>query len=184
MKFNCDTQNAQSWQIRAEKAVEILANSNLIKSDRHQELKIADFGCGNERLKIILDRQLNKKFQYYGYDLYPQDNNTYKLDLENEMPSLNFDIIFCLGLLEYLNSLNFFFEKLAKKCKFAAISYVVGDSKIYSPEDVINKGWVNHYCIKELESKLEPFFLKQDFQLISKGKTGLWLLQSKVNSSK
>lgn len=182
MKFNCDTQNAQSWQIRAEKAVGILVNSDFIRAEEGEELKIADFGCGNERLKIILDRQLNKKFQYYGYDLHPQNKNTYQLDLENEMPSLNFDVIFCLGLLEYLNSVELFFQKLSRKCFLSVISYVVGDSKIYTSEDVVNKGWLNHYSIEDLESKFDSFFVKQDFQLISSGKTGLWLLKSKVNS--
>lgn len=181
MKFNCDSQNAKSWQIRAEKAVDLLCDATITSISEEKILQIGDFGCGNERLKEILAGKINCPFAYYGYDLYPQLESTYAINLEVEIPSKKFDIIFCLGLLEYLTCVDNFLANLAQICRWTIISYVVGDSGFYSLQDVQEKGWLNHYLIRELEAKFaQNNFNKNSFLLINQGKTGLWLLQSKI----
>ena len=184
MKFNCDSQNAESWHIRAESAVDMLLmlDTSFISQNK---LKIADFGCGNERIKNILTRKLGNKFDYYGYDLYPQQESTYKMDISKNMPQLKFDVIFCLGLLEYLQNLNNVFLNLSRVSKFFVISYVISDSKIYSQADVSQKQWLHHYSIKELESKLlNSNLVKKCYQTIGNGKTGLWLFESNFTHDK
>lgn len=182
MKFNCDTQNAQSWEIRAEKAVQILANSDFIKNNRQDELKIADFGCGNEKLRSILTTKLEKiKFDYYGYDLEPQLETTFKINLEREMPSLHFDVVFCLGLLEYLYDLDLFLLRVSQISKFLIISYVFSNSGCYSHQHISQKGWLHHYSALDLETKFEKYnYGKQDFKITNNGKTGLWMLQNEI----
>jgi hypothetical protein len=178
MKFNCDSQNSLSWQIRAEKAVDFLNEIIINPIDNNQSLKVGDFGCGNERLKVILQQKTAIPFEYYGFDLEPQIKTTHRINLDQEMPSSYFDFVFCLGLLEYLQSVDSFLSRLAKICKFAIISYVVSDSGIYTLKDTKKMGWLHHYSIDNLEALLKKNdFSIVNFELINNKKTGLWLLK-------
>ena len=181
MKFNCDYQDSESWRIRAENAVEMLLANNPILVNPEYRIKIADFGCGNERLKSILSDRLGNKFDYYGYDLEPQLESTYKINLEYEIPKLNFDVIFCLGLLEYLSNLENLFTNFSQICSLAVVSYVISDSGAYSQSDILQNRWQHHYSCEEIEIKFHNNqLISKDFKLTNKGKTGLWLVQSNV----
>jgi SAM-dependent methyltransferase len=185
MRFNCDYQNAESWQIRADNAVEMLLANNAVASKPEIPLKIADFGCGNEKLKPILQSRINHLIDYYGYDLQPQLESTSKINLEHEIPSLKFDVVFCLGLLEYLSNLDNLFANIAQICNFALISYVIRDSGAYSQTEIFQNAWLHHYSCAEIEIKfLNNQLIKQDFGLTNKGKTGLWLLKSEFYNQK
>jgi SAM-dependent methyltransferase len=183
MKFNCDYQNAENWQIRAENAVEILlANTSIILVNQKDGIKIADFGCGNERLKPLLMAKLGNEIDYYGYDLEPQLKSTYKINLEYEIPELKFDVIFCLGLLEYVTNLENLFANISQICNFAIVSYVTCDSGAYNTSDILNNKWQHHYSCQEIEMKFQTSQLtRKYFKLTDKGKTGLWLVQSNFN---
>ncbi|MEH2255590.1 class I SAM-dependent methyltransferase [Nostoc sp.] len=179
MRFNCDSQSAESWQIRAESAVEMLIANDISLINNINPIKIADFGCGNERLKSVLTAKLGNQFDYYGYDLQPQLESTYKINLESEMPSLNFDVVFCLGLLEYIGDLDNLLAKISEISNFYLISYVVSDSGAYSPTDISKKVWLHHYSCQELEIKFKKnYLIQKKFKLTNEGKTGLWLLQN------
>ncbi|QMS90669.1 class I SAM-dependent methyltransferase [Nostoc edaphicum CCNP1411] len=179
MRFNCDSQSAASWQIRAESAVEMFIANDISLTNNINPIRIADFGCGNERLKSVLIGKLGNQFDYYGYDLEPQLESTYKINLESEIPSLNFDIVFCLGLLEYISDIDNFLAKIPQISNFYLMSYVIRDSGAYSPADILQKGWLHHYSCQELERKFKNNdLIKIKFNLTNKDKTGLWLLQS------
>jgi 2-polyprenyl-3-methyl-5-hydroxy-6-metoxy-1,4-benzoquinol methylase len=179
MNFNCDSQNSTSWQMRADEAVTLLLESKICLNNQERKLQISDFGCGNRRLKNILNSRLGVCFEYYGYDLQPQSDETYQIDLESEIPSRHFDIVFCLGLLEYLKDVDVFFANISRISTLIIVSYVIKDSKLYSPADIQQKQWLHHYSCQELENKMSGFTIA-NFRLINQGKTGLWLLKSNV----
>src|SRR4051812_6437694 len=86
-RFNCQDQLSPSWERRAEDAVDVYAKHR----DRGGgptggSLRIADFGCGNERLRQVLGQRLGERHSYEGFDLRPQHATTTKLDLRREQP--------------------------------------------------------------------------------------------------
>jgi hypothetical protein len=125
-RFNCQTQHRTTWDERAHGAVALLRCAS---GSQHWPdlLRIADLGCGNQRLRQCLSQGLGRPFEYVGYDLLPQSEDVVRLDVERELPSYGFDIVFCLGLLEYLRDVGSFARRLREVCRFAVTSYVVAN---------------------------------------------------------
>lgn len=69
-RFNCADQDDPSWHERAETAVRLFSGSRNRKG-RTVRLEVADLGCGNERLRSVLQQSLAQPFDYQGYDLHP-----------------------------------------------------------------------------------------------------------------
>ena len=110
-RYNCD-QAALAWEDRAEEAVGLLTPSAVAPSDG-EHLKVADLGAGNQRLRSILERELDVPCDYCPYDIQPQATTVQRLDVERALPDGPFDVVFCLGLLEYLRDLEDFIEESA-----------------------------------------------------------------------
>jgi len=177
--FNCRDQNCNSWKIRAQSAA-CLWNENKL-APLSEKYKIADFGCGNERLRGILSGEIAKDFTYDGFDKFPQKKCTRKIDLEDVLPHVNFDVIFCLGLLEYIRSIPALFNRMSRISRQVVVSYVVSDSQTYSDQAVRDRGWLSHYSTSEFEDLFKASNFKiQKRKAIDRGKTVLWLLKNRV----
>jgi len=148
-------------------------------------LSIADFGAGNERLRWILDAELDFAHEYHAYDVRPQKETTTQIDLANEFPREHFDAVFCLGLLEYVANLPDFLTRLARVCDAAVLSYVVFDgSERLSTEERGARGWRSHLTHSQLENHLEHAgFDSVDFASVNGGRTGIWLTETLKSSS-
>lgn len=180
MKFNCDQQNRRSWQVRSNSAIDLLSDYLGADLGIRKAISIADFGCGNEHLNALLQDKLKINFTYKGYDLYPQQDSTEKIDLSSEMPTSLFDLVFCLGLLEYIEDLENILFKISKITKFLIMSYTVKDSEVYSQAEVAKNGWLHHYSVLDVDKKLSKSgFMKKGFILTDGARIGIWLLQSK-----
>jgi hypothetical protein len=144
------------------------------------DLRVADFGCGNERLHEVLAHRLGDGLVYHGYDLEPQRSTTIKLDLQRDLPDQRFDLGFALGLLEYLEDLAGFLRRLRSVAPWAVVTYVVSDSPDrLTDEERLARGWRTHLTRDGFEELCrttgwEPL----DFELIDDDLTGLWLLRS------
>jgi len=82
--------------------------------------RVADFGAGGcyFREKLPSDCILTE------FDRVQYDEKVVLMDFNNDgFPVGNFDYVVCLGLIEYLENVSLFFEKLNEICKFALISY-------------------------------------------------------------
>jgi SAM-dependent methyltransferase len=179
-RFNCHEQDSESWELRAQCAtslwLELLAE-DCISNDT--VVQVADFGCGDEKLRKILAARLGQTFAYHGYDSYPQAASVEHLDLEKGMPAAHFDVVFCLGLLEYLGDLDSFLERMRRVCRYAVVSFVISDSGAYSEQDARRRGWVSAYSRDQLANKLtHSGFLIRKFVLTNENKAGLWALES------
>ena len=110
-RYNLHLQMSPSWDERAKAAVELFARHVTDGS-----VSVADLGCGNERLRPVLEAALDRGVRYQGYDIHPQLPTTRRLDLRHELPESHFDAVFCLGFLQCLPELDDFVAGLPGVC--------------------------------------------------------------------
>jgi hypothetical protein len=151
-RFNCLKQ--EEWDERAVTAIDLLlASRETWKGVSGSPPAIADFGAGNERLRSLLEAALPEPADYRPYDLHPQHPTTTRLDASRGLPDVEFDIAICLGLLEYLPSVDDLARELARVCRFALVSYVTSDSPAAITEkERIEHGWRTHLRGEEVEA--------------------------------
>jgi Methyltransferase domain len=154
-RFNLQSQHRLGWEERAEAAVELLRLLP-VQNGRAEAIQIADLGCGNERLRSSLSAGLERPFEYKGYDLHPQSERVVRFDVERDSFSDTFDVVFCLGLIEYLRNAVLLVQKLRDSTRVAIVSYVVADSPSAPVSAVRRKlGWRTDYSRRELEEIFE-----------------------------
>jgi polysaccharide pyruvyl transferase WcaK-like protein len=177
---NCGDQLSSSWDERAEAAVSLLRSSVTMRGPAERALVIGDFGAGNERLRGILSGALSFPHEYHAFDLFPQLSTTTRIDLEDETPALHFDVVFCLGLLEYLHDPSEFLGRLARVCRVAVLSYVLFDgAERLSVEERRARGWLSDLTRDDMVAELlRAGFGQQDFVAVNRGRTGIWLVET------
>jgi hypothetical protein len=175
-RYNCQDQNAPAWEDRAEEAVGLLTAAAVAPSDGEQ-LKVADLGAGNQRLRSILERELDVPCDYSPYDIQPQATNVQRLDVEHALPDGPFDVVFCLGLLEYLRDLDGFVRHLRPICGYAVISYVVTDAPdSLDPPARRERGWLTDLKRSDVEGLFRRHgYTRMGFAPTNEARTGLWL---------
>lgn len=178
--YNCSSQSRESWEKRAEAALDLWRQSKRISADG--VYRIVDLGCGNERLRKILEQGFKESFVYQGYDKFPQTSLAIRMDIEKMFPWGDFDVVFCLGLLEYIKAIPFLCECIAHVARQAVVSYAVSDSRVYTPDEVKYKGWLSHHSSSEMESIFLPYWDVHSRIAVDGGRTFLWLLESRFKS--
>jgi hypothetical protein len=175
--FNCGEQQLASWQDRAEAAIHLLRT--LWKDEgRPASPRIADLGCGNQRLKPLV-LALAADASYTGYDLRPQDPTTVPLDLERELPPPRVDVAFCLGVVEYLRDAEGFLRRLAATADHAIFSLVTSDGGSYTPAEVVSRGWTTHLSTKQMGALAAVAGWRVlAHRRVNEGKASLWLARS------
>jgi hypothetical protein len=180
LAFNLHDQDSAEWHERAVAAVDMLTNSGAAApGNPGNGLHIADLGCGNMRLHGLLADRLVCPYQYRGYDLLPQDRAVEQIDLSRELPATDFDVAFCLGVLEYLDDLPGFLARLRGRQRPAVLSYALADTADpVSANERRAWGWLSDYTCREFERELERQGLAvRAFTLLNDGRTGLWLVE-------
>lgn len=177
-RFNTANQDLESWQQRASDAVALwVEHRGSWRPPGQRPLRIADFGAGNERLRDLLSTYLTIPHMYFPFDLHPQKRTTVRLNLEHDMPDEAFDLVFCLGVLEYLSSVGALVGQLSARCRFALISFVyVGSSFHGDLSERQSLGWRSHLDRQELAQEFEHAgFSPVAMRTTDVGQTGLWL---------
>jgi SAM-dependent methyltransferase len=183
-RFNCQDQDRPGWHARAEAAVDML-HSFLASDPNAGTLEIADLGCGNERLRRVLTARFGRPFEYVGYDLHPQSERVQRLDVESELPERVFDVVFCLGLVEYLRDPELFARRLHDICGLAVVSYVLADAEgSLPPAERRKRGWRTDYSRVALDDVFtRADFACETFATVDDGGTGLWLMAARKSAS-
>jgi hypothetical protein len=178
-RYNCQDQASPAWENRAEEAVALLVASPIGRTP-DVRLQVGDLGAGNQRLLRVLERELTVPFDYHSYDLHPQAREVRRIDFERELPSRSFDVVFCLGLLEYLRDLDHFVSRLCAICRRAVVSYVITDPPdSLAPAERRERGWVNDLTQMGIEELFgRHSCTRQAFVLTNVGRTGLWLWET------
>lgn len=151
--YNCQDQDGSGWKIRQEEAIKLILKC--FDRSKSNVPVIGDFGCGSCGIEKLLSEKTKAPFQYYGYDTNPQTASTTKIDLDSDFPSeVYFDIVVCLGLLEYIEDVPTLLKKLRKSCNFVVLSYVF-NSGLYSADDLLKLEWSNHFTMEQINSFLK-----------------------------
>lgn len=130
------------WPERLEVALEICKKHLLI--DDMSELQIADYGCGKQTLRRIIP----SVWKYTPYDYCSRSADTIVCNFNNnEMPKGRFDVIFCMGVLEYLASPYALILHAIKNSSYVVLSY----SGFTTQERRDLQGWVNNLRLSEIE---------------------------------
>lgn len=176
-RFNCHLQESPDWEERAERAVRLWRERGATSP---RPADVADLGAGNERLRAVLERELDGAVAYHGYDLHPQQRSIHRVDLRASLPARRFDAVFCLGVIEYLEDPADFLRRVAGICDEAVTSYVVSDSPDrLSSSDRRARGWLSDHTRESFEALARDAGLQPvAFEAIDRGRTGLWLWQA------
>jgi hypothetical protein len=153
----------------------LVASPNASRPGRR--LQVADLGAGNQRLLHVLERKLTVPFDYHAYDLHPQSKDVRRVDVERGLPSGDFEVVFCLGLLEYLRDLDRFVSRLSTICNRAIVSYVITDPPdSLAPAERRERGWLNDLTQTGLEELFgRHMYTREACVITNAGRTGLWL---------
>jgi hypothetical protein len=104
------------WPDRAEQAIAMLG--------RHAGLGdgtvAADWGCG----KQIVRRLIPPQWTYVPYDRIIRSADTRVIDFNRETPDESADVVFCLGLLEYVDDLWEVLGAAIRSSRWCLFSYV------------------------------------------------------------
>jgi hypothetical protein len=177
--FNLDDAASPSWDERAEVATDlIVANAAQLGWDQSAIVTVADFGAGDERLNRVLQARFAQPYRYAGFDLRPQSESVVELDVTRRLPGEDFDIVFCLGLLEYVEPLEPFLARLRTRYPVLVLSYALFDvPHPLTRGERRKRGWLTDYTKEDLERRFENLgFVLLDARLTNRQRTALWLL--------
>lgn len=109
------------------------------------EAIVADYGCGNQRLRDYLHKGLT----YMPFDLVARDDRVRKIDFNAEeynLPIAKYAVF--SGTLEYVYDLPRLFSKLSSRSEWVICSYSPVDPKgRQSITGRESKSWVNHLSV-------------------------------------
>ncbi|KKQ27899.1 MAG: Glycosyl transferase group 1 [Candidatus Magasanikbacteria bacterium GW2011_GWC2_37_14] len=173
-KYNLNHQKSLKWTERSKEALELFKNINFT----NKIIKIADLGCGDKKLFELINKLKNLEFTYKGFDIMPQADDVEKINLSENVINEEFDVVFCLGLIEYLKNIDFFFANLVKISNYVILSCVVSDYADYNEKVIRRKGWENYLSVKQLEMLIKKYgFEIIKSKMIDNGVTYLCILK-------
>lgn len=128
------------WSERARLAVDLLAT---IRAGTGTSLHVADFGCGRQTLRALLPAS----WTYTPFDYMPRSDDTVIWDLNRGCPDGTFDVVFLLGVLEYLQDPLGLLARVVPRCRYLVFSY----NGPTDPARRNRQGWVNHLTFEFIE---------------------------------
>lgn len=122
---------------------------------------VLDLGCGQAWLKDILPAQV----EYTGVDYQPREHaNNIVCDFNaGEFPQATADVVFCSGILEYIEDLSAFVNKICAVTDQVILSYCSTDFSHSDLEIRESLGWKNHLSSTDITG----LFLKSGFALVN-----------------
>jgi len=133
--------NVREWKYRAELAMRILADVKLGPGQR-----VADYGCGRQTLRTLLPPD----WTYTPFDYCERSNDTRIVDFNTTFPSGDFDVIFILGVLEYLNRPTELLAHALRHARFLVFSY----NFLGEHERRERQGWISCVDVKEIDNTI------------------------------
>jgi len=132
--FNCETQQGEKWLARAEIA------ADLVRSVATGRMKVADLGCGDEKMKGALE-EAGLDIDYQGFDLMPQAVQVEKLDLQHDPVPGRFDVALLLGVLEYIPDVVAVLRKIRRAAPLIVVSHLNGEDAYFTPSLARRQNW-------------------------------------------
>lgn len=127
---------------------------------------VLDIGCWEGELKEYLQGTI----RYYGCDYVKRQQDTIVCDLNHyEFPTVDFDVAYISGSLEYMENLEWYFDQICKANHEVILSYSLLE---YFPLIDIRKkkSWVNHLTVLEIMEYMK----RRKFLLATSAFWGKW----------
>jgi len=134
------------WPERVTVALELLA-SGFSRSEMEMHASVGDYGCGKQTLRKVMPAT----WKYTPYDYCSRSSDTVIRDFNNgERPEERHDIVFCLGVLEYLDC-----PLQLLDCAIANGRFVVFSYNGFTTEQRRRlQGWRNNLAFADIESQV------------------------------
>lgn len=175
-RYNCGEQKAATWYDRASICARLVAGLG----DGTAPLKVADIGCGDEKLKDAF-AWLNVPVDYRGFDIEPQRASVTAFDARADDLPDRVDAAALLGVIEYLDDAEGALRRVARRARHVVVTATTSDRTPRSPEDVARRGWINFLSDAEFEALARRAGLEPVERKITKDrKTTILLCRSKA----
>lgn len=173
--FNVASQGLATWQDRSEKCADLITG---LQPRLGASATLADVGCGDRKLAAALERRA-LGLDYSGFDLRPQSPETTLFDANTAALPGRFDVVTAMGVIEYLGSVEKFFESTQRRCRYFVVSHVAADMSSYTQSELDRLGWAHHMSCAEVENLLTS----AGFSIVATSvtddrKTKLWMCRS------
>lgn len=132
-------------------------------------LNVADFGCGQQKLRTLLPQG----WSYAPYDYRSRSPDTRVCDFSETLPDCRHDVIFMLGVLEYLPAPAKLLRQALSQARWTVFSCVYG----WAPLRSLREGWSRRLSWSEVEQCIaESGAQVRAYQDWGKG-GGLWVCE-------
>lgn len=115
--------------------------------DMNKTYSVADYGSGQQTLR----RLIGSNWTYTPYDFYKRTDDTVLINFNEELPRQSHDIIFCLGVFEYLNKPYDLLQTIINNAPYGIISYTAFTNE----ETRERNGWKNNLTLEDIESNIK-----------------------------
>jgi hypothetical protein len=178
LPYNLGDQQGSAWEARAQQACRLLRET--AGDALTPPVRIADIGCGNQRLRGGLETEFGKTgIVYQGFDIQPQAGDVVAFDVRHAAPPGEWDVLVTLGVLEYIEDQATTLQRLAAAGPWFVVSHVVADGRPAAGIDQERYGWTRLPWASELSQDLvRAGFSIGGHQLLDGGRTGLWVCHS------
>ena len=176
--YNLRDQAGPAWERRSVEAAALLRE--VAGPSLPAPVRVADIGCGNQRLGAALAVQFGAaRIDYQGFDIHPQAAGVVPLDVRAAAPPGNWDVVATLGVLEYIDDSATVLARLAACAPWYVVSHVVSDSGHVGESDRQRYGWVGVPSAAEEAARFDAAgFSVAGHRLLDGGRTGLWICRS------
>jgi len=173
-RFNLHEQDHEMWKDRARIAAEMIA---ALPDAGKAELKIADIGCGDQKLREEI-RTLVPAVSYHGFDLLPQSPEVAKFDISRQPLGARFDVAVLLGVLEYVADVPGALRSLRQDCRYLIVSHSVSDFRKNPRRSKRKLGWKTLMSESDFTACLEEAsFVIRECRPTSNQRTVIWACQ-------
>jgi hypothetical protein len=156
-----------SWPLRMEAAWKLFRE---VLPEGNQGYEVADFGCGRQELRALLP----SGWTYVPYDWTPRSADTRICDLQRELPEGTQDVIFMLGVLEYLPDPARLLTHALTQARWTVFSCFCG----WSPWRAWKQGWRGQLSKRGVQQVLRETGVQVRAYRDWRGDGGLWVCEN------
>jgi len=135
--------NIAAWPERLDAAWSLF--QSVVPCDEPRE--VGDYGCGRQ----LLREKLPAGWRYVPYDWTERSSDTVICDFNKGLPSRKHDVIFCLGLMEYLNDPLVTLRHMLQQAPTVVFSCTCG----FQPLRTFLQGWKGTLNLRAVRLTLE-----------------------------
>ena len=112
-----------------------------------KSLSVGDYGCGRQELRL----KMPAEWDYTPYDHQMRSVDTVVCDFDNQLPEMRHDVIFCLGVLEYVRQPGRLLAHALRQGRWVVFSNFEG----WNPWRAWKQGWRGRLTGDEREQIFE-----------------------------